>query len=224
MRASGESGPMHQSILVAGSHGGVGQHVTALLAEGDYTPRAMIRDESQREELERLGGEPVVADLTEPSTLERALEGCDAVVFAAGSGGEDVYGVDRDGAINLIDAAGEAGIDRFVMLSSMGADDPDAGPEPLRDYLIAKAEADEYLRHSGLEYTIVRPGELTDESGTGEIRAAEGLELGEDDIPREDVAATLVAAIDCEPVVGETFEILSGENPIPDALEAVGSI
>ncbi|OAQ52068.1 NAD-dependent epimerase [Natrinema mahii] len=214
---------MSQTILVAGSHGGVGQHITARLAESGETPRAMIRTESQVAELEALGGEPIVADLTEPSSLERALEGCDAVVFAAGSGGEDVYGVDRDGAIALIDAASEAGVDRFVMLSSMGADDPESGPDALEDYLIAKAEADEYLRHSGLASTIVRPGELTDEPGTGEIRAAEGLELGEGDIPREDVAATLVAAIDCEPVVGETFEILSGENPIPDAIEAVGS-
>lgn len=223
MGASGEVGPVSQSILVAGSHGGVGQHVTERLAERGDEPRAMVRAESQVDELAAIGGEPVVADLTEPSTLEPALEGCDAVVFAAGSGGADVYGVDRDGAIALIDAAAEAGVDRFVMLSSMGADDPEAGPEPLRDYLIAKAEADEYLRHSGLEYTIVRPGELTNEPGTGEIRAAEGLELGEGDIPREDVAATLVAAIDCDPVVGEAFEILSGDEPIPAALEAVGS-
>ncbi len=214
---------MSQSTLVVGSHGGVGQHVTERLAERGDEPRAMVRTESQVDEMKALGGEPVVGDLTEPSSLERAVAGCDAVVFAAGSGGEDVYGVDRDGAINLIDAASEAGVDRFVMLSSMGADDPESGPEPLRDYLIAKAEADEYLRHSGLEYTIVRPGELTDESGTGEIRAAERLELGDGDVPREDVAATLVTAIDCDPVVGETFEFLSGDDPIADALEAVGS-
>ncbi|PCR89878.1 SDR family oxidoreductase [Natrinema ejinorense] len=212
---------MTRTVLVAGAHGQVGQHVTKRLAERDGTARAMIREESQAEEMRELGGEPVVADLTE--AVDHAVDGCDAVVFAAGSGGEDVYGIDRDGAINLIDAAIAADVDRFVMLSSMGADDPAAGPEPLRDYLIAKAEADEYLRHSDLVATIVRPGELTTEPGTGEIRAGTGLELGSGDIPREDVARTLVAAIDFEPVFGETFEILSGDDPIEDALQTVGS-
>lgn len=212
---------MTRTVLVAGSHGQVGQHVTKLLGESDRTARAMVRDESQVDEMEALGGEPVVADLTED--VDHAVEGCDAIVFAAGSGGEDVYGVDRDGAIDLIDAAVEAGVERFVMLSSLGADDPEAGPEPLRDYLIAKAEADEYLRRSDLAHTIVRPGELTDEPGTGEIRAGEGFELNAGDIPREDVARTLVTAIEFEPVSGETFEILSGETPIEEALETVGS-
>ncbi|WP_226005757.1 SDR family oxidoreductase [Natrinema salinisoli] len=212
---------MTRTVLVAGAHGQVGRHVTESLAERGDTARAMIREASQADEMERLGGEPVVADLTE--TVDHAVEGCDAIVFAAGSGGEDVYGVDRDGAIRLIDAASTAGVDRFVMLSSMGADDPDAGPEPLRDYLIAKAEADEYLRNSELVSTIVRPGELTTESGTGEIRAGTGLELGSGDIPREDVAETLVTAIDFEPVYGATFEILSGDESIEAALETIGS-
>ncbi|MFC6768488.1 SDR family oxidoreductase [Natrinema soli] len=212
---------MTESVLIAGAHGQVGQHVTELLGASDRTARAMVRNESQTDEMAELGGEPVVADLTED--VDHAVEGCDAIVFAAGSGGKDVYGVDRDGAINLIDAASDAGVNRFVMLSSMGADDPESGPEALRDYLIAKAEADEYLRNSGIDYTIVRPGELTNEPGTGEIRAGEGLELGDGDIPREDVARTLVTAIDFEPVSGETFEILSGEESIEAALEAVGS-
>ncbi|MFB1063269.1 SDR family oxidoreductase [Natrinema sp. H-ect4] len=212
---------MTESVLIAGAHGQVGQHVTELLGASDRTARAMVRDESQTDEMAELGEEPVVADLT--GDVDHAVKGCDAIVFAAGSGGEDVYGVDRDGAIELIDAASAAGVDRFVMLSSMGADDPESGPEALRDYLIAKAEADEYLRNSGLDYTIVRPGELTNEPGTGEIRAGEGLELGDGAIPREDVARTLVTAIDFEPVFGETFEILSGEESIEAALEAIGS-
>jgi len=210
-----------ESVLIAGAHGQVGQHVTELLGASDRTARAMVRDESQTDEMAELGGEPVVADLT--GDVDHAVEGCDAIVFAAGSGGEDVYGVDRDGAIGLIDAASAAGVDRFVMLSSMGADDPESGPEALRDYLIAKAEADEYIRNSGLDYTIVRPGELTNEPGTGEIRAGEGLDPGDGAIPREDVARTLVAAIDFEPVFGETFEILSGEESIEAALETIGS-
>ncbi|AEH37257.1 SDR family oxidoreductase [Halopiger xanaduensis] len=214
---------MNDTVLVAGSHGPTGQHVTRLLAERDAEPRAMIRDESQADEMESLGGEPVVADLTEPDSLESAVEGCGAIVFAAGSNGEDVYGVDRDGAINLIDAAEAEGVDRFVMLSSMGADDPESGPDALRDYLIAKAEADEYLRQSDLSSTIVRPGELTTEDGSGELRAADSLEMASGDIPREDVARVLVTAIDFEPVSGKTFEILSGDESIEDALEAAGT-
>ncbi|ELY84902.1 SDR family oxidoreductase [Natrialba taiwanensis] len=209
------------TVLVAGSHGQVGQHVTTELVASDHGVRAMVRADDQVEEMEATGAEAVVADLTD--AVDHAVEGCDAVVFAAGSGGEDVYGVDRDGAIRLIDATVEAGIDRFVMLSSMGADDPESGPDPLRDYLIAKAEADAYLRESSLAHTIVRPGELTNEPGTGEVRVGTDFELGDGDIPREDVATVLVAALDRSSLVGETFELLAGEDPIDDALASMAS-
>ncbi|QCS43286.1 SDR family oxidoreductase [Natrinema versiforme] len=208
---------MTRTVLIAGAHGQVGQHITELLGESEHTARAMVRDDSQTDEMADLGGEPVVADLT--GDVDHAVEGCDAILFAAGSGGEDVYGVDRDGAINLIDAAGDAGVDRFVMLSSMGADDPAAGPDALEDYLTAKAEADEYLRQSGLDHTIVRPGELTNDSGVGTIELGEDIGLDAGDIPREDVARTLVATLDYDALIGETFEILSGDEPIDEALE-----
>lgn len=203
-------------VLVAGSHGQVGQHVTELLANSDHGVRGMVRAEEQVEDVEALGAEAVVADLTE--SVARAVEGCDAVVFAAGSGGEAVEEVDRDGAIRLIEAAEEAGADRFVMLSSMGADDPESGPEALREYLEAKAEADERLRESGLTHTIVRPGELTNEDGTGRIRTAASLDPSSGDVPRVDVARTLVAAIPAERTHGVTFELLSGDEPIEDAV------
>ncbi|ELZ00659.1 NAD(P)H-binding protein, partial [Natrialba asiatica] len=122
-----------------------------------------------------------------------------------------------------VDAAGEAGIDRFVMLSSMGANDPESGPDPLRDYLIAKAEADEYLRESSLAHTIVRPGELTNEPGTGEVRVGTDFELGDGDIPREDVATVLAATLDRSSLVGETFELLAGDESIDDALASLTS-
>ena len=210
---------MTRTVLVAGAHGQVGQHVTELLGGSEHTARAMVRDEDQTDEMEALGGEPVVADLTED--VSHAVEGCDAIVFAAGSGGEDVYGVDRDGAINLIDAAEEAGVDRFVMLSSMGADDPQSGPDALEDYLIAKAEADEYLRRSDLAYTIVRPGELTNDDGMGTIEVGDDIGLDAGDVPREDVARTLVEALEHDRLVGETFELLSGDEPIAEALETI---
>ncbi|APX95616.1 SDR family oxidoreductase [Natronorubrum daqingense] len=210
---------MAQTVLVAGAHGQVGQHVTERLGASDHEARAMVRDEDQTEEMDAIGAdETVVADLTE--SVAHAVEGCDSIIFAAGSGGNDVYGVDRDGAIALIDAAENAGADRFVMLSSMGVDEPEDAPEALQDYLIAKAEADESLRESALEWTIVRPGELTNEDGDGRIRVG-NFDLGDGDIPREDVAQTLIAVLERDGLVGETFELLGGEQSIDEALESL---
>ncbi|MDL5361608.1 SDR family oxidoreductase [Halalkalicoccus sp. NIPERK01] len=203
-------------VLVAGSHGGVGQHVTELLSESEHTAHAMVREESQVSEMEeKFGVDVVVADLTEE--VSHAVEGCDAVIFAAGSSGEDVEGVDRDGAIRLIDAAEQEGTDRFVMLSSINADRPAESPEELRPYLEAKLAADEHLQESDLTYTIARPGALTDEPATGKIEAARRVERGE--ITRADVARTLVTALDAETTHGKTFELIEGDEPIESALD-----
>lgn len=203
-------------VLIAGAHGGVGQHVTELLADGEHTAHAMVRTESQVPEMEeKFGVDVVVADLTEE--VSHAVDGCDAVIFAAGSSGEDVEGVDRDGAIRLIDAAEEQGADRFVMLSAINADQPEESPEELQPYLEAKLAADEHLQESDLTYTIARPGALTDEPATGKIEAARRVERGE--ITRADVARTLVATLDVETTHGKTFELIEGEEPIESALE-----
>ena len=178
----------------------------------------MVRDEGQVSDVEALGVDPVVADLTREDEVRDAVEGCDAAIFAAGSGGDDVWGVDRDGAANLVDACGDAGADRFVMLSAMGADAPEEGPDPLREYLEAKAEADDYLRGSDLTYTVVRPGELINEPGTGRVRTGADLDPASGDIPRVDVAEVLVASLDAPATHGETFELLSGAVPIADAV------
>ena len=203
-------------VLVAGSHGQIGQNVTRLLAESDdHTVRGMVRDETQVSDIEALGAEPVVADLTE--TVDHAIEGCDAVVFAAGSSGEDVWGVDRDGAIALMDAAESRQADRFVMLSSINADAPEQGPEPLAEYLRAKGEADDYLRETGLTHTIVRPGALTNDPGTGLIEV--GTDLGATGtIPRADVAQTLVATLSKASTFERSFDLLDGDEPIDEAL------
>lgn len=205
-------------VLIAGSHGGVGQHITELLAESEHTAHAMVRTESRVSEMEdEYGVDVVVADLT--GDVSHAVEGVDAVIFAAGSSGEDVEGVDRDGAIRLIDEAEEQSVERFVMLSSINADRPKESPEGLRPYLEAKLAADEHLQGSELLYTIVRPGALTDEPATGTIEVARRVERGE--ITREDVARTLVAALDVETTHGKTFELIEGEEPIEDALESL---
>lgn len=203
-------------VLVAGAHGQVGQQVTELLVEEGYDVRGMVRDEDQVPNIESLGAEPVVADLT--ARVEHAVRGCDAIIFAAGSGGEDVWGVDRDGAIALVEVAESLRADRFVMLSSINAEAPDRGPEPLREYLQAKGEADERLRESDLTHTIVRPGALTNDPGTGRIKT--GADLGAiGTIPRADVASTLVATLPRESTYGLSFDVVSGDDPIEEALE-----
>lgn len=203
-------------VLVAGAHGQVGQHIVELVRQNEHEVRGMVRDDAQVATIEALGAEAVVADLTQDVT--HAVEECDAIIFAAGSGGEDVWGVDRDGAINLIDTAEDESVDRFIMLSSINADTPEESPDALHDYLVAKAEADDHLRESSLTYTIVRPGPLTNDLGTGKIELAADLPRG-GEISRVDVAETLVTALPLEDTYGETFEILSGETPIRIALE-----
>ena len=202
-------------VLIAGSHGQVGQRLTDLLAGSQHDVRAMVREASQVSEMEAFGVEAVVADLTED--VFHAVRGCDAIVFAAGSGGEDVEGVDRDGAIRIIDEAEKQDVDRFVMLSSINADTPEESPDALRPYLDAKRAADEHLQERDLTYTIVRPGSLTNEPATGRIEAARRVERGE--IPRADVARTLAATLETENTYGKTFELVSGDVPIETALE-----
>lgn len=207
-------------VLVAGANGQVGKHIVRLLAEDGQEARAMIRDEAQAPTLRELGGEPVVADLE--GEVAHTVEGCDTVIFSAGggpgSGAEKKETIDRQGAVKLIEAAKEHGARRYIMVSAMGAADPESGSEAMQPYLFAKARADQTLQESGLDYTIVRPGSLTDEPGTGTVEAASSLgRRGE--IPREDVAHAIVATLERENTFGETFEILSGDTPIEEALD-----
>jgi uncharacterized protein YbjT (DUF2867 family) len=206
-------------VLVAGSHGQVGQHIVRMLAEEGHEVRAMIRDEDQAPTLRELGGEPVVADLE--GEVAHTVEGCDAVIFSAGggpgSGAEKKETVDRQGAVKLIEAAKEHGARRYVMVSAMGAADPEAGSEAMQPYLFAKARADASLQESGLDYTIVRPGSLTDDPGDGTVEAAPSLgKRGE--IPREDTARTIVATLKAQNTYGKTFEVLSGGTPVEEAI------
>jgi uncharacterized protein YbjT (DUF2867 family) len=187
--------------------------------------RGLVRKEEQLADVEADGAEPVLVDLENDEVDGRvgeAVAGCDAVVFAAGAGpgsGEArKETMDYGGAAKLVEAAERNGAARYLMLSSMGAGDPEAGPEAMRPYLRAKARADERLRKSRLDWTIIRPGSLTEEEGTGLVEAAESLgRRGE--IPREDVAEAFAVALESPNTVGKTFELLSGERPIREALE-----
>lgn len=210
-------------VLVVGAHGQIGRRFVQVMTESQHSVRAMVRDAGQSDEMKRLGADSVaVADLEDDCS--QALAGCDAVVFTAGSGGhtsaEKTEDVDRNGAISLIDQAKAAGVRRFVIVSSMNADSPEQGSEKMQHYFRAKGAADNHLRESGLEYTIVRPGKLTDAPGTGRVDIAKDLgRYGE--IPRDDVARVLMMTLDSPNTVGRHFELLAGETPIDKALLGV---
>lgn len=211
-------------VLVAGAHGKIGRRFLHAMNHSEHTVRAMVRDGAQREQLQTIGAEEVViADLE--GDCREALAGCDAVVFTAGSGAhtppEKTEDIDRHGAMALIDQAEAAGVSRFIMVSSMNADTPEKGPEHMQHYFRAKGAADNHLRRSGLEYTIVRPGKLTDDDGSGRVDIAKDLgRRGE--IPRTDVAEVLVMTLDSPNTIGRHFEVLAGTTPIEQALRAIG--
>lgn len=210
-------------VVVAGGHGQIGQRLLRLLAARGDRARGLIRNPEQAKVLRGLGAEPVLCDLeaVDVAAVAAAIAGADAVVFAAGagpgSGAERKRTVDLGAAVALIEACRAQGIDRYLMVGAMGADEPERAEGVFRVYLEAKAEADRRLRESGLAYTIVRPGGLTDEPGTGRIAVAPSLgRRGQ--ITRDDVAATLVALLDTPASAGLTFEELGGELPIAEAI------
>jgi uncharacterized protein YbjT (DUF2867 family) len=206
------------NITVVGAHGSIAQLLHPKLIEDGHNVRGIIRKEEQAKTLKEMGVEPVVADIETETDISDAVGNVDAVVFAAGagpgSGKERKYTVDRDGAIKLMRACQANGIDRYIMISAMGLDEP-RGNEVFQVYQKAKAEADEALKNSGLNYTIIKPGRLTDEEGEGTVTVGD-LEGGE--IPREDVASVIAASIENDSTFRKTFDVLTGKEPIIEAL------
>ena len=213
-------------VLVAGAHGKTARRLVRMLVEDGHEVRGLVRKEKQMPDVEADGAEPVLVDLEEGGggAVGRAVDGCDAVIFAAGagpgSGAARKETMDYAGAVKLVEAAEQHNARRYLMLSSMGAGDPESGSEAMRPYLRAKARADERLQESGLDYTIIRPGSLTDEEEAGRIEAEESLgRRGE--ISRSDVARTFAEALVMESTYGKTFEILAGDTPIREALQRI---
>lgn len=216
-------------VVIAGGHGKIALLTERLLAERGDSVAGFIRNPDHAADLRAAGAEPVVLDLenADADGVAEHLRGADAVVFAAGagpgSGAARKQTVDRDAAILLADAAEAAGVPRYVMISSMGADagtPADAADEVFVAYLRAKGAADDEVRsRSALSVTVVRPGALTDEPGSGRVRIAE--HTGRDSIPRADVAAVLLAVLDTPQTAGCTFEVIAGETPIPEAVTAL---
>jgi nucleoside-diphosphate-sugar epimerase len=209
------------TVAIAGGHGKIAMLLGALLAARGDTARGLIRNPDQESDLRAIGIEPVLCDLESESDVAAAVRGADAVVFAAGagpgSGDARKKTVDLGGAVKLIEAAKAAGVSRYLIVSSMGAAKaPEDGSEGFGAYLQAKFEADEAVRASGLDFTIVRPGGLTDDPGTGLVAVAEHLDRGQ--IPRADVAAVLLACLDTAATIGRSFDLISGEALIAAAL------
>jgi uncharacterized protein YbjT (DUF2867 family) len=211
-------------IAIAGGHGKIALHLEKLLADSGHRVRALIRNPEHDEDVREAGGEPVLCDLERDDDLAACIGGADAVVFAAGagpgSGPERKRTVDLGGALKLLDAARRVGARRYLMVSSIGAEDPAAGPEQMRPYLEAKAEADKHLAESDLDWTIVRPGRLTDDPGTGLVTVTTDMSV-RGEVPREDVARVLAASIGNDGTIGKTFVVVAGETPVDDAVAAL---
>jgi uncharacterized protein YbjT (DUF2867 family) len=209
-------------VVIAGGHGQIALRLARLLAARGERVRSIVRNSDHEADVSATGASVVVFDLEKRSGSELAevVAGADAVVFAAGagpgSGPERKRTVDLGAAVKLIEAAEASRVRRYVMISSIGADDPAGGSEAMRPYLEAKAEADAALAHSGLDWTIVRPGALTNDKGTA--RVAVGERLGRAGVTRDDVAAVIVGVLDEPCTIGRTFVVVEGETPIPDAL------
>ena len=211
-------------VVVAGGAGKIGLRLLRLLNQNGHRARGLIRKEEQAAALRSAGAEPALVDLEAVSVpdLAIAIQGADSVVFAAGAGpgsGEDrKWTMDYGGAVKLIEAAQHESIRRYVIVSSVGADHPEAmgGGGGFAVYLQAKHDADEKLRESGLDFTIVRPGVLTDDAGTGKVSIAQHLDRSE--IPRDDVAAVLFAVLGAANTIGKDFDLMGGDTPIDDAV------
>jgi uncharacterized protein YbjT (DUF2867 family) len=210
-------------VVVAGGHGKVGIRLLRLLAEHGHGARGLIRNPDHARELEEAGAEPVLCDIEALDDISGCCEGADAVVFAAGagpgSGPERKRTVDYGGAVKLIDAAKRNGIRRYVMVSAISAGRPDEWADQMRPYYQAKADADDRVSESGLDHTIVRPGGLTDDPGTGLVTVGAELEGG--NIPRDDVAAVLLAVLETPGSIGKTFELVSGDTPVEEAVRGL---
>lgn len=216
-------------IAVVGGHGQVARHLLVALRRSEHDPVALVRREEYRAELESRGAEVRLLDLEQQDSeaFAAAFAGCDAVVFAAGGGPdgnkERKRTVDLEGSLKSIEGARTAGISRFVQISAIGVDNPlpDDTGDVWRAYVEAKRDADAALRDSDLDWTILRPGRLTDDPATGLVSLGPDLPGGE--IPRADVAAVVAALLDEPGSIGQQWDLVGGETPVGDAIRSQSS-
>jgi uncharacterized protein YbjT (DUF2867 family) len=212
-------------IAIGGGHGKIALRLTELLSRRGETVVGLIRNPDHADDVRARGGQAVVCDLesADVAGIAAAIEGASAVVFAAGagpgSGAERKLTMDRDGAIKLLQAAAQVGAPRYVIVSSVGAENPPGGDDVFSVYLQAKAEADEAVRESDREWTIVRPGALSDDPGTGRVRL--DLDPFRGKVARDDVAAVLDALLQDARAAHVTLYVNGGDTPIEPALDAL---
>ncbi|MFF2458896.1 SDR family oxidoreductase [Peribacillus simplex] len=212
-------------VFVVGANGQIGKYLVDLLKDSpEHSVRAMVRKEEQSKHLEKKGIESALVSLTgSVDEISNAAKGCDAIVFTAGSGGstgaDQTLLIDLDGAVKTIEAAENLGINRFIMVSAFQANNRENWNEAIKPYYVAKHYADRALLQSDLNYTIIKPGGLVNEPGTGKVAAAEDLERGS--IAREDVARTIFASLTEENTYKRSFDLISGDTAIAEALRKI---
>nr|MCW2727276.1 NAD-dependent dehydratase [Aeromicrobium sp.] len=213
-------------IAIVGGHGNIARLLIPILVDGGHQPVALVRNPDHTAELEGLGAEVVFLDIeqSDEADFAKAFIGTDAVVFAAGGGAdgnaERKKTVDLGGSLKSIAGAKTAGVHRFVQISAIGVDEPldDDVDGGWQAYVAAKRDADIALRASDLDWTIIRPGGLTDDDPTGEIVLADKVDRAQ--VPRADVAAVIAAVIDDPRTHRKQWELISGTTPIADAIAA----
>jgi nucleoside-diphosphate-sugar epimerase len=207
-------------VLIAGGHGQIARRLIKLLAGDGHTARGLIRNEDHAADIEADGGFPVLCDL-ERDEVTPHVDGADAIVFAAGagpgSGPERKRTVDLGAAVKCVEAAEALGVARFVIVSSIGAQDPERGGDAMRPYLRAKAEADARVAASTLDWTIVRPGSLQNEPGSGRVDVSTTLGR-RGPVPRDDVALVLAETLQAPNTIRLTFEVFAGDTPVREAV------
>jgi uncharacterized protein YbjT (DUF2867 family) len=209
-------------VVIAGGHGQIALLLEKELVRRGHSPVGIVRNPDHAADLEQVGAEPVVLDLehTDVGAVADVVKGADAVVFAAGggpdSGAARKESVDKGAAVLLAAAAEQAGVRRYVMVSAMGTEnaDPDSD-DVFQVYLRAKQAADDDLRARDLDWTVVRPGRLTDASGGGRVQVGA---LSRGDISRADVATVLAEVLIADGTIRKTFDVLAGHQTIESAL------
>ncbi|MDR6613030.1 SDR family oxidoreductase [Leifsonia sp. 1010] len=212
-------------VAIIGAHGKVAQQLMRVLYDRGDDFVGVVRNDEHAEDVYRLGGLGVLVDIekADADALAEAIRGCDAVVFTAGAGAgsgiERKRTVDYGGSVKSQEAAAKAGIRRFVQVSAWGVDAPVDDADPVwKAYVDAKRDADTALRASGLDWTIVRPGGLTTDEGTGRITLGDSVPRGS--IAREDVATLIAVVLDEPAAIGRQWEVIGGDTPIEDAVRA----
>jgi uncharacterized protein YbjT (DUF2867 family) len=211
---------LKNTSLVIGANGQIGKKLIELMIEAGMNVRAMIRDPSQAETFETMGAEIVIADLE--TDFSFAFNGCDSVIFTAGSGASTGFDktllIDLWAAIKAINYATVHNVQRFIMISSRGAENPDKGPERIKPYLVAKHAADFVLQSSDLSFTILQPGRLTNDPGTNHIQTQRPENTADQKISRKDVATCIVYCLQHDHTIASTFELFEGDLSIKEVL------